>query len=761
MRAHSLRGQGAIGAPAPATPATRTATGGHPRGGRAPSGPLRGARPPLPQRKSVVCATPGSGAAASAAHASVSAFPASSPASSPAPSSSPPPAGVPPFSWTAQWYPVSFLEDLDESQPNAFTLLGVKLALYLEKGGDGGRWVALEDSCPHRRAPLSQGRLLTERDPVTGAIERTSLECSYHGWVFGGVQGKCSKIPQLSGCSTLVSPGAAAAAAASPRACATPRPCRAAQGMLWVWGEGPRAAAAASGGGKRSKKMGRPSSGFSSSFDRGSENEGGGAFEAAGGGPEEEEEEEDTVARMFRESEETEPIYAPGISVDDAGVASDALPSAAGRGGKPEKLLTLAGRYSRDVEYDATTLIDNLLDASHLAFAHNRVLGDRDAFDAGDVAAARVSLDPESGEEVETAALAAVLSSTRHKREREAGGGGGEGGRRHLDRHSAGARALRTESLTGDAAIFDSAFRVPRTDKDGRMLTRILFEPPALATWFCDKPDGDPVCAGSRWRSMPIFVTPTEPGRCRILFQIRYPDSPRVNKFIKLMLRLRPEWANHFFSSEVTDGDSRLLWPTEDRAASAVAAALGAAAAASSSPSSPPPPPPSASEVGLAFFKTNYMPAPADAPIVAYRKWLFGRGGGGPFGSPFAPSPLVSPSTAPSPASASSSSASYSPSSKLPEHLAEASILSRYEQHTKHCRSCSVALRNAVKVKRAGAAAALLLASAAAGAAGARAPAAVAARWALAAAAAALAAWAESRAERSLTYSGYNHSHKH
>ena len=178
-------------------------------------------------------------------------------------------------------------------------------------------------------------------------------------------------------------------------------------------------------------------------------------------------------------------------------------------------------------------------------------------------------------------------------------------------------------------------------------MSRILFEPPALATWFCDKPDGDPVCAGSRWRSMPIFVTPTEPGRCRILFQIRYPDSPRVNKFIKLMLRLRPEWANHFFSSEVTDGDSRLLWPTEDRAASAVAAALGAAAAASSFSSSffPPPPPPSASEVGLAFFKTNYMPAPADAPIVAYRKWLFGRGGGGPFGSPFAPSPLVSPST--------------------------------------------------------------------------------------------------------------------
>ena len=229
--------------------------------------------------------------------------------------------------------------------------------------------------------------------------------------------------------------------------------------MLWVWGEGPKAAAGSSS-----------SSG------------------AAAG-------EEDPVSRMFRKAEETEPIYAPGISVD----ASDAPPLG---GGKPEKLLTLAGRYCRDVEYDATTLIDNLMDASHLAFAHTGVLGDRSSEDAGDVAAARVSLlegaegTGEEEEEAETAALAAVLASTPHKREKSEGKKGP-----HLDRHSAAARALRTELLSGDAAVFDSAFRVPRTDMEGgRMLTRMIFEPPALATWFCDKPDGDPVCAGSRWR---------------------------------------------------------------------------------------------------------------------------------------------------------------------------------------------------------------------------------------------------------------------
>ena len=371
----------------------------------------------------------------------------------------------------------------------------MKLAIYFEKENE--KWVTLEDSCPHRRAPLSQGRLLTGRDPATGEIKDTKLECSYHGWTFEGARGNCSRIPQLSGCSSLVSPGVAAAATASPRACATPRPCKVAQGMLWVWGEGPRAAVG---------KMGRRSSSVPGRHSLSSSDGSGSAGEAAeGAGQPLEEGEEDPVARMFRESEETEPIYAPGIAVDDPNLPSDADPA-----NPAERLLTLAGRYYRDVEYDATTLIDNLMDASHLAFGHNRVLGDRDAHDAGDVAAARVSLRGSEGggeEEVESAALAAVLSSTEHRREKwERESEKPEGEHRHLDRHSAAARALRADLLTGDAAVFDAAFRVPRTDAHGRMLTRIVFEPPALATWFCDKPDGDPVCAGSRWRVRSFYL---------------------------------------------------------------------------------------------------------------------------------------------------------------------------------------------------------------------------------------------------------------
>ena len=48
------------------------------------------------------------------------------------------------------------------------------------------KWSLLKDVCPHRLAPLSQGRI----DDETGCIE-----CPYHGWQFTE-DGTCNKIPQ-------------------------------------------------------------------------------------------------------------------------------------------------------------------------------------------------------------------------------------------------------------------------------------------------------------------------------------------------------------------------------------------------------------------------------------------------------------------------------------------------------------------------------------------------------------------------------------
>jgi len=44
----------------------------------------------------------------------------------------------------------------------------MRLVAFKDKAGD---WVVLEDVCPHRLAPLSDGRLTEERE----------LMCSYHG----------------------------------------------------------------------------------------------------------------------------------------------------------------------------------------------------------------------------------------------------------------------------------------------------------------------------------------------------------------------------------------------------------------------------------------------------------------------------------------------------------------------------------------------------------------------------------------------------
>ena len=56
---------------------------------------------------------------------------------------------------------------LPPSRSKAIQLLGMRLAVYKDKAS--GDWVALEDTCPHRLAPLSDGRL----------TESGELMCSY------------------------------------------------------------------------------------------------------------------------------------------------------------------------------------------------------------------------------------------------------------------------------------------------------------------------------------------------------------------------------------------------------------------------------------------------------------------------------------------------------------------------------------------------------------------------------------------------------
>lgn len=79
------------------------------------------------------------------------------------------------------WYPVMPLERL-ESGPQAFSLLGQQLVLWLDSAGQAA---AVEDRCCHRSAKLSQGK-----------VKQGRIQCPYHGWCFDGA-GACTQVPQL------------------------------------------------------------------------------------------------------------------------------------------------------------------------------------------------------------------------------------------------------------------------------------------------------------------------------------------------------------------------------------------------------------------------------------------------------------------------------------------------------------------------------------------------------------------------------------
>ena len=148
-----------------------------------------------------------------------------SPPSRSVPSESPePPLPRAGFDYQAAWYPLAPLEDLDPARPTAVELLGRHYVIW-RSPGEGFR--VFLDLCPHRLAPLSEGRV----DPARG-----QLMCSYHGWCFDG-EGLCRRIPQAN-------PPEPKARQARHLA-ATVLPVREAVGLLWLWPAGERAELAA------------------------------------------------------------------------------------------------------------------------------------------------------------------------------------------------------------------------------------------------------------------------------------------------------------------------------------------------------------------------------------------------------------------------------------------------------------------------------------------------------------------------------------
>jgi phenylpropionate dioxygenase-like ring-hydroxylating dioxygenase large terminal subunit len=93
------------------------------------------------------------------------------------------------------WHPVARSGDLGD-EPIQVQLLGTPWAVARTESG----LVAFVDSCPHRRAPLSQGTVIG-----------SEIQCPYHGWRFG-IDGSCTLVPALGVGATI--PGRSRAQAA-------------------------------------------------------------------------------------------------------------------------------------------------------------------------------------------------------------------------------------------------------------------------------------------------------------------------------------------------------------------------------------------------------------------------------------------------------------------------------------------------------------------------------------------------------------------
>ncbi|WJX53181.1 hypothetical protein P8452_39207 [Trifolium repens] len=118
------------------------------------------------------------------------------------------------FDWYSQWYPLMPICDLDKRAPHAKKVMGIDVVIWWDR--NEGEWKVFDDACPHRLAPLSEGRI----------DQWGRLQCVYHGWCFNG-SGDCKFIPQA--------PHDGPPLHTSKKACVAAYPSTVQNDILWFW----------------------------------------------------------------------------------------------------------------------------------------------------------------------------------------------------------------------------------------------------------------------------------------------------------------------------------------------------------------------------------------------------------------------------------------------------------------------------------------------------------------------------------------------
>jgi len=87
--------------------------------------------------------------------------------------------GVPQMFLKNSWYVAGWDDEVTRA-PRQIEVLGEKIVVFRKQDGEPA---ALEDACPHRKLPLSMGRVIGDH-----------LECGYHGMTFD-CSGGCIRVP--------------------------------------------------------------------------------------------------------------------------------------------------------------------------------------------------------------------------------------------------------------------------------------------------------------------------------------------------------------------------------------------------------------------------------------------------------------------------------------------------------------------------------------------------------------------------------------
>jgi phenylpropionate dioxygenase-like ring-hydroxylating dioxygenase large terminal subunit len=244
-----------------------------------------------------------------------------------------------------------------------------------------------------------------------------------------------------------------------------------------------------------------------------------------------------------------------------------------GAGGWP---LTTNQQFARDFPVPYDVMVENVLDQSHVPFAHTGVASARASpwaahFTVSDV---KVAVD-----------------------------GGPSSSSPSSPSPPAAARADTGAAARGDGLNFTLEW-----SPDARsppVAQRVRFVPPCYVEYVTPAPPDSVGDGGHPFKTaLWFYVTPLDSHTTRVFNHAVVGRAPQLPRWAAAALAARPRWVDHLLLNEVFDGDLAYL---PQAAANARAAELA----------------------GRPWSKYYYLPASADNAVVAWRRWFTGRGKGG------------------------------------------------------------------------------------------------------------------------------------